>query len=224
MKALAIFGSTARHEREASSDIDLIGLYDGVAVKSLTEQSVSLFLYPEKKLVEMMTNGDLFALHLVKEAQPIYGSEIFECIFSKFNYKENYQQEMNVSMYVADYILKNYEILKDHSEANKKLSWSLRTFIIAVSAHDRKPVFSKVKISEYLSFPNLTSQDILVAINIKIFKNKLPDSIMMKIKNIFSYLAEINDSSHECELDIELASSIIKKIGIGYSGSFAGGQ
>ena len=222
MKALAIFGSTARHEREASSDMDLIGLYDEAAVKSITEQSVSLFMYPENKLVEMMTNGDLFALHLVKEALPIYGIEIFECIFSKFNYKENYQQEMNISLYVADYILKNYEMLKDYSEANKKLSWSLRTFIIAVSANERKPVFSKVKISEYLSFPNLTSQDVLVAINVKLFKNKLPDNIMIKIKNIFSYLAESNESNRKCEMDIELASSIIKKIGIGYSGLFDG--
>ncbi len=224
MKALAIFGSTTRHEREPSSDIDLIGLYDEAAVKSITEQSVSLFMYPEKKLVEMMTNGDLFALHLVKEAQPIYGIEIFQRIFSKFNYKENYQQEMNVSLYVADYILKNYEMLKDYSEANKKLSWSLRTFIIAVSAHDRKPIFSKVKISEYLSFPTLTSQDILVAINVKIFKGKLPDSILMKIKHIFNYLTESNEGNRKYEIDIELASSIIKKIGIGYSGLFDGGQ
>lgn len=224
MKALAIFGSTARNEREASSDIDLIGLYDEVAVKSITEQSVSLFMYPEKKLIEMMIDGDLFALHLVKEAQPIYGNEIFESIFSKFNYKENYRQEMNVSMYVAGYILKNYEMLNNYSEANKKLSWSLRTFIIAISAHDRKPVFSKVKISEYLTFPNLTSQDILLAINIKIFKNKLPDSMMLKVKDIFSYLAESNDSSRRYEMDIELASSIIKKIGIGYSGLFTGGR
>ncbi len=224
MKALAIFGSTARHEREASSDIDLIGLYDEIAVKSITEQSVTLFMYPEKKLVEMMTNGDLFALHLVNEAQPIYGIEIFEHIFSKFNYKENYQQEMNVSLYVAEYILKNYEMLKDYSEANKKLSWSLRTFIIAVSAHDRKPVFSKVKISEYLSFPNLTSQDVLVAINVKIFKSKLPDSIILKINDIFSYLAENCENIQKCEMDIALASSIIKKIGIGYSSLFDGGR
>lgn len=224
MKALAIFGSTARHEREASSDIDLIGLYDEVTVRSITEQSVSLFMYPEKKLVEMMTNGDLFALHLVKEAQPIYGSDIFELIFSKFNYKENYKQEMNVSMYVANYILKNYEMLNDYSEANKKLSWSLRTFIIAVSAHDRNPVFSKVKIAEYLSFPNLTSQDVLAAINVKIFKSKLPTDMLMKIKSIFIYLAESNPSGRRHEMDIVLASSIIKKIGIDYSGLFAGGR
>ncbi|MGL6647747.1 nucleotidyltransferase domain-containing protein, partial [Aeromonas caviae] len=52
MKALVLFGSTARHEADFNSDIDLLGVYDGDKIKSICIGTVSLFLYPERTLIE----------------------------------------------------------------------------------------------------------------------------------------------------------------------------
>jgi predicted nucleotidyltransferase len=43
MKALVIFGSTARNERSFDSDIDMLGVYDKEKILSVSKESVSLF-------------------------------------------------------------------------------------------------------------------------------------------------------------------------------------
>lgn len=184
MKALAIFGSTARNERSFDSDIDMIGIYDNKQISSISKGSVSLFLYPESILIEKMRAGDLFALHLVKESMPIYGSEILNNIFDHFEYKSNYSEEINTALKVSDEILSIYNKLKEHREANKKLSWCLRTIIISMSAQDKKPVFSKKHLSEYIKLENTEPRKILTLINVKGMPGRLPE----KIINTFSFI------------------------------------
>ncbi len=184
MKALAIFGSTARNERDYSSDIDMIGIHDAAFIRSISHESVSLFLYPESILNKKMLSGDLFALHLVKESIPIYGEDILQNIYSKFKYKDSYMEEINTSIKIAFAILDRYDSIKNHKEANKKIAWCLRTFLISVSAQDRNPVFSKKLLSEYIILNSADSKTILSLINTKSMKNKLPE----KIINIFHLL------------------------------------
>ena len=54
MKALVIFGSTARNERSFDSDIDMLGVYDKEKILSVSKESVNLFLYPETTLREKL--------------------------------------------------------------------------------------------------------------------------------------------------------------------------
>lgn len=188
MKALAIFGSTARNEREFDSDIDMIGIYDNEKIKSITKSSVSLFLYPEKYLTEKMLTGDLFALHLVKESIPIYGGCVFDEIYSQFNYKLNYKEEMESSYFLAMEIIKMYQNLEEYKEANKKLAWCLRTMIISISAQNRSPVFSKKALSEYISIPSITPKTVLQLINIKNMSIQVPTPYIEILSFIFNNL------------------------------------
>ncbi|WP_320738474.1 hypothetical protein [Enterobacter sp. 168J2] len=193
MKALVIFGSTARNERSFDSDIDMLGVYDKEKILSVSKESVSLFLYPETTLREKMVSGDLFALHLVKESIPIYGSEIIKDIYSTFKYKESYTVEINTALKVSTEILSIYDKLRQHKSANKKIAWCLRTVIISISAQDRTPVFSKQKLSEYIKVTGFDSREILILINVKSISKKLPSRIINRISCLFNELYIYSD-------------------------------
>ncbi|MBQ4679221.1 hypothetical protein AerOnIF3_01065 [Aeromonas dhakensis] len=167
MKALALFGSTARHEAEFNSDIDLLGVYDGDKIKSICIGTVSLFLYPETTLIEKMQSGDLFALHLVKESIPIYGCDTLGGIYNCFQYKTNYYSEISNAITLAKKILSTYDSIACKRNSNKKLAWCLRTTIIALSAQNKEPIFSKKTLSEYIEIPKVPANDLLKMINIK---------------------------------------------------------
>lgn len=211
MKALAIFGSTARNERSFDSDIDMIGIYDGIKISSISKERVSLFLYPESILREKMLSGDLFALHLAKESIPIYGSKKLEEIYNDFKYKDSYALETNTAIKIASEIISLYNSLKDHKEANKKMAWCLRTIIISISAQNREPVFSKKSLSEYIKIENIDSKTILTLINVKSMKGRLPEKIINLFSYTFKYLSD-NRTSICDDYDEALFYKILKGI------------
>ncbi|CNI57032.1 hypothetical protein [Yersinia ruckeri] len=181
MKSLVLFGSKARHDSDAGSDIDLLGIYDGEKIKSIAHESVHLFLYPEETILEKMTSGDLFALHLKEESIPLYGEDLISDIFSKFEYKKNYDYEISKAIFLVSEIAISYDRIKNKKKANKKISWCTRTAIIALSAENREPVFSKRKIASYLEIPGVSASDIEILINIKNFSKKIPEKYIEKI-------------------------------------------
>lgn len=181
MKSLVLFGSKARHDSDASSDIDLLGVYNGNKIKSINHDSVHLFLYPEKTILEKMNSGDLFALHLKEESVPLHGEDYISGVFSKFKYKASYNYDISQAIFLASEIATSYHKIKNISYANKKISWCTRTAIIATSAENREPVFSKRKIANYLHIPGLSAKDIEILINIKNFTKKIPEKYIEKI-------------------------------------------
>ena len=211
MKALAIFGSTARNERSFDSDIDMIGIYDEKKISSVSKGNVSLFLYPETILREKMTSGDLFALHLVKESIPIYGHEQLESIYKDFKYKKNYAMEINTAIKVSDEIISRYKSLSDYKEANKKMAWCLRTVIISISAQDKTPVFSKKSLSEYVKIEDIEPRIILALINVKSIRGKLPKRVIDFFSITFSNLSRKYVFDHD-NYDEALFHKILKGI------------
>ncbi|GKV83168.1 hypothetical protein WBW39_13280 [Pectobacterium versatile] len=181
MKSLILFGSKARHDSDANSDIDLLGVYEGKKINSISHDSVHLFLYPESTILEKMTSGDLFALHLKEESIPLYGNDYINNVFSKFKYKESYEYEISMAIFLITEIAMSYNSIKNKKNANKKISWCTRTAIIATSANDRTPVFSKRKIANYINLPGISAHDIEILINIKNFSKKIPKEYIEKI-------------------------------------------
>lgn len=191
MKALALYGSTARYEREIDSDVDLLGIYDGDIIHQRSQSIVNIFLYPENLIIEKMSSGDLFSLHLVKESLPIFGEDVLNSIFSKFKYKDNYLKEIGVALFISKLILGNYDVIVKKSLANKKLVWCLRTIIIALSAQDKTPVFSKKLLSEYIEIPQLTQSDILNLINTKNVKRNISKKTKVEFLLFFNHIERI---------------------------------
>lgn len=213
MKALALFGSTARYEREIDSDIDLLGVYENNIIHNRSSSLVNLYLYPEKTLIEKMESGDLFALHLVKESLPIYGDELLSDIFSNFKYKENYLHEISLSLFVSKILIDNYDSIKNKDVANKKLSWCLRTAIIAISAQDRNPVFSKKSLAEYLTLSKIKAHDVFHLINSKSVKYPLPAELINNYSLFFRELSESYNIDNDSHMD-PVASDILIKVGL----------
>ncbi|TDN52709.1 hypothetical protein EC843_102140 [Buttiauxella sp. JUb87] len=213
MKALALFGSTARHERDFNSDIDLLGVYDGSAIRSVNRSIVSLFLYPEDYLVEKMTTGDLFALHLVKESTAIYGADVLQNIFDNFRYKDSYGEDICTAIYLANSILKEYAKINNKKEANKKIVWCLRTIIISLSAQDRTPVFSKKSLSEYIKLDKITARDILTMIDLKTSSMPIP-LIYLNLFHDFFYHFEIKFASDMNGINRKLITNCLINLGI----------
>lgn len=203
MKALVIFGSTARNERSFDSDIDMLGVYDKEKITSISKESVSLFLYPETTLREKMVSGDLFALHLVEESIPIYGSELINDIYSDFKYKDSYIVEINTAIKVSTEILSIYDKPINHKSANKKIAWCLRTIIISISAQNRTPLFSKQKLSDYIKIKGFEPREIFTLINIKNMGKKLPTKITHRLSCLFNELSIYSDfHNHDYKQDV----------------------
>lgn len=210
MKALALFGSTARCEREIDSDIDLLGVHSKNTIIHTSESIVNLYLYPEKILIEKMESGDLFALHLVKESLPIYGNEYLDEIFSRFKYKETYTYEIGTALFISNIIINNYISIPNKFLANKKLAWCLRTIIIAISAQDRNPTFSKKSLAEYLTLSNCNPQEVLSLINAKRIKYQLPTDFIEKYKVTFDEISKKYSNEHDFSMDPLVSDILIK--------------
>lgn len=211
MKALALFGSTARCEREIDSDIDLLGVYDKTTIHYSSESIVNLYLYPEKLLIEKMETGDLFALHLAKEALPIHGGEFLKEIFSSFKYKQDYSYEINTALFISKILIKNYTSIANKAIVNKKLAWCLRTIIIAISAQDKNPVFSKRSISEYIKLPSFKATEILYFINTKSIKHALPIEYIKRYATLFNEISSpyyVNDLFYKDPLVMDILFSV----------------
>ena len=74
--AVMLFGSCARGDNEANSDIDLLVVTSGNVIKHSRIDTVmaplSLSYYPYKYIVIGAQEGDLFICHVVKEAKSLY--------------------------------------------------------------------------------------------------------------------------------------------------------
>ncbi|OIR48098.1 hypothetical protein [Enterobacter sp. FB] len=211
MKALALFGSTARYEREIDSDIDLLGVYDKATIHCSSESIVNLYLYPEEIIIKKMVSGDLFALHLVKEAIPIYGTEYFKEIFSNFRYKKDYSYEIGTALFIGNILIKNYASIINKAIVNKKLAWCLRTVVIAISAEEKKPVFSKKYISEYLKLKNLNANEVLYLINTKRIKYALQKESLEKYYFFFDEISRryhVNGNYYSDPLVLDILSKV----------------
>lgn len=213
MKALALFGSTARCEREIDSDIDLLGVYDKDIIHHSSESIVNLYLYPEQILIEKMVSGDLFALHLVKESLPIYGEEYLKEIYSNFKYKESYSYEINIALFIGNILINNYPSITNKLTANKKLAWCLRTIIIAISAQDRNPIFSKKHLSEYIKLSTIKSKEVLFLINSKNIKHSLPIELLEKYDVLFKEITSLYGVNSDLSME-PLVSNILMNVGL----------
>jgi len=208
MKSLLLFGSKARHDSDASSDIDLLGVYEDKKISSITHDSVHLFLYPEITILEKMTSGDLFALHLKEESIILHGEDYINDVFSKFKYKESYDYEISKAVFLIKEIATSYHLIKNKKIANKKISWCVRTAIIATSAEDRNPVFSKRKISNYIKPPGVSAHDIEILINIKNFSKKIPEKYIDKIFSFAMHFDYIKNDYEKLLSDLFIIDTI----------------
>jgi len=167
IQCFCVYGSNARGDADASSDVDCFGIHDEAKYRTVTHGNFNMVLYPLPLAKKIMLEGNLFALHLKQEAIPLSNQDLFHEITSLFKYKENYSYEIQSASMLLDFILKNEHKIFNKPLLNQRLSWCIRTILISKSAEERNPVFSKEKIAAKYNTTEIPKEDIINLINLK---------------------------------------------------------
>ncbi|WP_447888294.1 anti-phage Hailong system nucleotidyltransferase HalB [Serratia fonticola] len=151
IKCLALYGSCARGDQDASSDIDFFAIHDQNEYRMYINGNFNMALYPEKKAFEIMNDGNLFALHIKEESKSIFNYELLNDLKDSFKYKDSYCEDISIASTLGRFIISEQKKIKNFALLNKRLSWCVRTILIAKSADMKEPVFSKGDISKKFS-------------------------------------------------------------------------
>ena len=83
---IRIFGSSARGDNDASSDLDVLAVYERppsdaerkralVKISAATGRNVDIAEYTSERIRQFFLNGDLFSWHLYQESEKIFSKE-----------------------------------------------------------------------------------------------------------------------------------------------------
>jgi|WetSurMetagenome_2_1015567.scaffolds.fasta_scaffold22076_3 hypothetical protein len=156
--SLMIYGSCARGDNEPYSDVDILALHSESYYKMNAHNKLNIVYYSCELLQKRMQSGNLFCLHLVKEGKIIHDTNnILKNILEKFEYKESYEKEIKEASELCWTLMKFAEDFDNLFYFNKKLAWCVRTIIIAKSAEQKTPVFSKNDLSNFINDKSILS-------------------------------------------------------------------
>jgi hypothetical protein len=139
---LLLYGSKARGDARASSDVDLLLALDGEDLQSpTTSHGVSLHRYPKGWLEKSARAGTLFAYHVAFESVALEDPKGFlGHLRSAFQLKSSYQQELQLGALVMKLLLEaDWDA---NFAARQRFFWALRTVLIAASTRHGRPVFA----------------------------------------------------------------------------------
>ncbi|MBL0868685.1 nucleotidyltransferase domain-containing protein [Pectobacterium carotovorum] len=147
---LTIYGSRSRGDYTNSSDIDLFAITDEDHYKMVIEGKTNLACYPKGLAEQRAMNGDLFILHICREAKEIYGDGFYlNYLKNIFKYKPNYHHEKNNAAELAWSLIDLSSKFRNVLLLNRRIAWCVRTILIASAAESREPIFSKESLVEY---------------------------------------------------------------------------
>ncbi|QFH63259.1 nucleotidyltransferase domain-containing protein [Leclercia adecarboxylata] len=182
IKSLILFGSHSRGDNTIDSDIDLLGIEDAQQFTVRNVEKVNFSFYSTEKSLQMCKEGDLFFLHIISEGKCLFNDSFFNQLRNSFRFKESYLNEAAIAYYLAQKIIKNSPNISNWSVANKRISWCVRTILIALSAEQRNPIYSKTQLSAKLIEIGFESKSTLLLIDAKKINYENKD-----ILNLLSY-------------------------------------
>lgn len=147
VSAVLLFGSKARADHSAKSDTDLLFVTDEVESHHVSKGDVSMFFYPEKKLISEALSGDLFVCHIVSEAKEIYDPKKFLAVLrNQFVFRVTYNATISQAVDLGWFLVRYGEFL-NQSLLLKRIVWCVRTILIARSAEMRQPLFAPERLA-----------------------------------------------------------------------------
>ncbi|EJM38390.1 hypothetical protein PMI26_04688 [Pseudomonas sp. GM33] len=142
--SLVVYGSRAREDHSVDSDTDLFAITNDERYEMIVEGTTNIACYPLTQAISRAEGGDLFFMHITLEAKAIYDpSGAFETVKKSFVKKENYSSEISNASELGFALVAHAEHIQDYYLLNKRLAWCLRTILIARSAEQGRPTFSK---------------------------------------------------------------------------------
>jgi hypothetical protein len=143
LPTVILFGSTARGDSDAQSDIDILILEDDTFPKSIKDGALEIQKLSKKIAMRKAISGDLFMLHVVHEGKMISDpGNFFPHLRESFVIKKSYMSERREALLLASFIHSNWQHFTNKTLLNKRIAWSVRTIVISQLVEEGKIIFS----------------------------------------------------------------------------------
>lgn len=154
---LLLYGSKARGDARAGSDVDLLLALDGDELQPPTaSHGVSLHRYPKGWLEKSARAGTLFAYHVVFEGVALEDPNGFlEHLRGTFQTKPSYQEELLLGALVMKLLLE--ADWGSNFAARQRFFWALRTVLIAASTRAGPPAFAAGRLEALMGVSGLAA-------------------------------------------------------------------
>ncbi|MCZ7452319.1 nucleotidyltransferase domain-containing protein [Rhizobium rhizogenes] len=153
-----IFGSHARGDFNEGSDIDLLAVVDDDVFSSFSHGKLNVSFYPGDKLLEDARAGNLFVMHIVREAVLTYDRSNFHAlVLQSFVERSNYRREIDNASDLGWFLLFQQAKFKNRDVVNRRISWCVRTILIALTAEEGTPAFAPHELIRYADKPYVAS-------------------------------------------------------------------
>nr|WKF55579.1 hypothetical protein HUO10_000023 [Paraburkholderia busanensis] len=152
--SLALYGSRARHDEDAQSDVDLFAISDDDQYQMIVQSKTNIASYPRELALERAKQGDLFMLHIVSESKTLYdtNNELLT-LKNSFVFKNSYLPEIKFASDIAHMLIDHANTSNNYSFINKRIAWCVRTILIAQAANERLSIFSAARLAEFSKSP-----------------------------------------------------------------------
>lgn len=193
--SMALYGSRARNDHSSDSDTDLFAITNDDRYQMVFHGTTNIACYPRELAMSRAEGGDLFFLHIVREAIVMYDQDSsFEEMQSAFKLRKTYKDDISRAAELGKALLLNIDSFNNYFFINKRLAWCLRTILIALSAQQQTPVFSAKELSSMFG-----DKDIELLLSVKKELGYAP-GIYKKIKQKISLYSE--ESNHSIPQDL----------------------
>jgi hypothetical protein len=150
IEALILYGSHAREDSGAHSDVDLLGLTLKGDYAMSVQNRTNIALYPFPLAEKMARDGDLFMLHIVSEGKPLFDPRgLFLQLKRRFRYKSSYAATIEAACDLGWALCALRPTVLNVSLFNKRVAWCVRTVLIAKAASDNQAIFSAKSLVQF---------------------------------------------------------------------------
>lgn len=150
---LALYGSCARRDDDEQSDVDILAVTTEDKIFSHVDSKLTFSYYPKQYLLDRARAGDLFVLHLVREARALYDhSGVMDELRDSFALKASYSDEIRSASDLGWFLVRWAEKFENYLLLNKRIAWCVRTILIAKSTEQGGAVFSAMELSKFSEF------------------------------------------------------------------------
>jgi predicted nucleotidyltransferase len=150
IESLALYGSRARRDEGADSDIDLFAISGELEYQMIVSGNTNIASYPRALAFKRASDGDLFMLHIVKESLTLYDpSRQMEELKHAFVFKNNYDLDIRYAADIAWLLIDHGKSTDNFTFLNRRIAWCVRTILIARAANEHRAIFSAKGLSEF---------------------------------------------------------------------------